>query len=68
MIMGVTTDNISSINLDGSHPFLKRLLGWRSRKVGELKINGRMEKWEDKKYLVFPHVCVFGWRDGKMEG
>ena len=36
--------------------------------MGELKINGRMEKWEDKKYLVFPHVCVFGWRDGKVEG
>ena len=24
------------------------------------KINGRMEKWEDRKYLVFPHVCLVG--------
>ena len=20
----------------------------------------RMEKWEDRKYLVFPHVCLVG--------
>ena len=58
MIMGVTTDNISTINLDGSHSFLKGPFGWRSRKVGEWKISGRMEKREDRKYLVFPCVCV----------
>ena len=25
-----------------------------------------MEKWEDRKYLVFPRV--FGWRGGKVRG
>ena len=34
--------------------------GWRSRKVGGWKISRRMEKWEDKKILVFPHVCLVG--------
>ena len=31
---------------------------------------GRMEKWEDEKYLVFPLVCLVGgvekWEDGKL--
>jgi len=36
----------------------KALFGWRSRKVGEWKISGRMENWNDRKVLVFPHVCL----------
>ena len=24
------------------------------------KISGRMKKWEDRKNLVFPHVCLVG--------
>ena len=32
--------------------------------------SGRMEKWEDEKYLVFPLVCLVGgmekWEDGKL--
>ena len=31
---------------------------------------GRMEKWEDGKYLVFPLMCLVGgvekWDDGKL--
>ena len=63
MIMGVTTDNISTINLDGSHSFLKGPFGWRSGKAGGWKISGRMKKWEDGKYLVFPRVCLVGWME-----
>ena len=44
--------------------------GWRSEKVGEWKISGRMEKWENKKYLVFSHVRLVGrvekWESGKL--
>ena len=32
----------------------------------------KMEKWEDRKYLVFPLVCLVGgvekWKGGKVEG
>ena len=32
--------------------------------------SGRMEKWEDIKYLVFSHVCLVGgmekWEGGKL--
>ena len=28
--------------------------------MGGWKISGRMEKWEDKKYLAFPRVCLVG--------
>ena len=32
--------------------------------------SGRMEKWKDRKYLVFPHVCLVGgmekWESGKL--
>ena len=32
--------------------------------------SGRMEKWKDRKYLVFPHVCLVGemekWEGGKL--
>ena len=35
-----------------------------------MEISGRMEKWEDRKNLVFPHVCLVGgvekWEDGKL--
>ena len=31
---------------------------WRSGKVGGWKISRRMEKWEVRKDLVFPHVCL----------
>ena len=38
--------------------------------MGEWKISGRMEKWEDRKDLVFPHVCLVGgvekWAGGKL--
>ena len=38
--------------------------------MGGWKISGRMEKWEDRKYLVFPRVCLVGrmekWEDGKL--
>ena len=31
---------------------------------------GRMERWEDKKYLVFSRVCLVGgmekWKSGKL--
>ena len=45
----------------------KGLFGWRSRKVGEWKISRRMEKWENRKYLVFPRVCLVGGME-KWEG
>ena len=48
--------------------FFKGLFSRRSRKIKGWKISGRMEKWEDIKYLVFPRVCVCGWRDGKVGG
>ena len=36
----------------------------------EWKISRRMEKWEDKKYLVFSRVCLAGrvekWKDRKL--
>ena len=35
--------------------------------MGGWKISGGMEKWEDIKYLVFPHVCLVG-GGGKVEG
>ena len=34
------------------------------------KWNDRIEKWKDRKYLIFPHVCLVGemekWKDGKL--
>ena len=39
---------------------LKGPFSWRSGKVGEWKISGRMEKWEDRKDFVFSHVCLVG--------
>ena len=45
------------------------MFGWRSGKVEGWKISGRMEKWEDRKDLVFSHVCLVGgvekWEGGK---
>ena len=38
----------------------KGLFGWRSGKVRGWKISERMEKWEDRKDLVFLHVCLVG--------
>ena len=43
---------------------------WEDRKlVGGWK-SGRIEKWEDKKDLVFPHVCLVGgvkkWKGEKL--
>ena len=41
-----------------------------SGEMGGWKISGRMEKWEDKKYLAFPRVCLVGgmekWEGGKL--
>ena len=38
--------------------------------MGGRKISGKMEKWEDIKYLVFPRVCLIGgmekWEGGKL--
>ena len=38
--------------------------------MGGWKISERMEKWEDGKDLVFPHVCLVGgvekWEGGKL--
>ena len=40
---------------------------WKSGKVENC---GKMEKWEDRKDLVFPHLCLVGrmekQRDGKL--
>ena len=44
----------------------KTQVDWSSRKIRGWKINGRMKKREDRKYLVFFRVC-FGWRDEKVE-
>ena len=39
-------------------------------KNGRMENYGRMEKWEDGKYLVFPLMCLVGrvekWDDGKL--
>ena len=35
--------------------------------MGGRKISGKMEKWEDIKYLVFPRVCLVGGME-KWEG
>ena len=38
--------------------------------MGGWKISERMEKWEDRKYLVFPYVCLVGgmkkWKGRKL--
>ena len=38
--------------------------------MGGWKINGMMKKWEDRKDLVFSHVCLVGgvkkWEGGKL--
>ena len=40
---------------------------WKSRRMENC---GRIEKWEDGKYLVFPLVCLVGgvekWEGGKL--
>ena len=40
---------------------------WKSRRIENCE---RMEKWEDRKYLVFPLMCLVGgvekWDDGKL--
>ena len=40
---------------------------WKSRRMENC---GRMEKWEDGKYLVFPLMCLVGrvekWEDRKL--
>ena len=40
---------------------------WKSRRM---KNCGRIEKWKDRKYLVFPRVCLVGgvekWEGGKL--
>ena len=40
---------------------------WKSEKMENC---GRIEKWEDGKYLVFPLMCLVGgvekWKDGKL--
>ena len=40
---------------------------WKSGRIGNY---GRIEKWEDEKYLVFSLVCLVGrvekWEGGKL--
>ena len=40
---------------------------WKSERMENC---GRMEKWEDGKYLVFPFICLVGgvekWEDEKL--
>ena len=40
---------------------------WKS---GRIENNEGIEKWEARKYLVFPRVCLVGemekWKDGKL--
>ena len=47
----------------------------RARRIGcsasaGVRFVGGVEKWEDRKDLVFPHVCLVGgvqkWADGKL--
>ena len=39
-------------------------------KTGRMENCGKMEKWEDEKYLVFPLMCLVGgtkkWEGGKF--
>lgn len=57
-----------STTLFKSYCFIKGLYGWRNGKVGEYKMRKRMEKWEDKKDLVFSHLyLVGGWKSEKMK-
>ena len=57
-------------SLMNSQMELQGPFGWRSGKVGGWKSSGRMEKWKDKKYLIFLRVCLVGgmekWKDGKL--
>ena len=52
---------VLSVELQG--PF-----GWRSGKLEGWKINGRIEKWKDRKYLVFPCVCLVGGMEKQKGG
>ena len=43
--------------------------------MGGWKISGRIENWDDRKVLVFPHVCLVGgvenffvWLERKVRG
>ena len=45
----------------------KDLFGQKSEKVGVWNISERIEKWEDRKDLVFFHVCLVRWVE-KWEG
>ena len=58
------------IRVQTSEKMPKGPFGWRSGKLGGWKISGRMEKWKDRKYLVFPYVCLVGgmekWEGGKL--
>ena len=52
---------VDNIILEGdSSNVIKGSFGWRSGKVGRLKISKRMEKWEDRKYLIFLRVYLGG--------
>ena len=50
--------------------YIQGPFGWWSRKERGWKISGKKEKWEDRKDLVFPHVCLVGrvekWEGGKL--
>ena len=43
------------------------MVEWKSERMENC---GKMEKWEDGKYLVFLRVCLVGgmekWEDGKL--
>ena len=49
-------------------PYLiQRLERWKSRRIENKKV---IEKWEDKRYFIFPRVCLIGrmknWKDEKF--
>ena len=50
--------------IDLGFVWLEEWKSWR------MKISGRMEKWEDRKNLVLPHICLVRgmekWEDEKL--
>ena len=48
----------------------KTQVDWIGRKIGGWKINGKMKKREDRKYLIFSCVCLVGgmkkWKNEKL--
>ena len=64
MFLYKLTDLISLIYTSKSKRSLGREKRYPNRGIENRK---RMEKLEEKKNLIFSHVC-FGWEDGKLLG